>query len=186
MDHEEERRRSEIRSEREAKEREAELVSRLSKVEEEGERLGQEVVRLAAASRQEVTVRQKENKMVGEQLMCLLETLDGISLDQDMFELRARRKKVAARINSLMDTNDSGPSMLVNRVQDSSFHPLRRTESSASVMCFDEASNSSLASCPPSLPTSFISTSLPTTLSIAPPSISSQQCQEMAINFARW
>ena len=95
------------RSEREAKEREAELVSRLSKVEEEGERLGQEVVRLAAASRQEVTVRRKENKMVGEQLMRLLETLDGISLDQDMFELRARRKKVAARINSLMDTNDS-------------------------------------------------------------------------------
>jgi hypothetical protein len=79
-----------------------------------------------------------------------------------------------------------GPSMLINRVQDSSFHPLRRTESSASVMCFDEASNSSLASCPASLPTSFISTSLPTTLSIAPPSISSQQCQEMAINFARW
>ena len=45
-----------------------------------------------------------------------------------------------------------GPSsILVNRVQDSSFHPLRRTESSASVMCFDEASNSSLASCPPLL-----------------------------------
>ena len=104
---EEERRRSEIRSEREAKEREAELVSRLSKVEEEGERLGEEVARLAAASRQEVTVRRKENKMVGEQLMRLLETLDGISLDQDMFELRARRKKAAARINSLMDTNDS-------------------------------------------------------------------------------
>jgi len=79
-----------------------------------------------------------------------------------------------------------GPSMLVNRVQDTSFHPLRRTESSASVMCFDEASNSSLASCPPSLPTSFIPTSLPSTLSLAPPSISSQQCQEMAINFARW
>ena len=82
-------------------------MSSLSKVEEEGERLGQEVARLAAASRQEVTVRRKENKMVGEQLMRLLETLDGISLDQDMFELRARRKKAAARINSLMDTNDS-------------------------------------------------------------------------------
>ena len=107
VDHEEERRRGEIRSEREAKEREAELVIRLSKVEEEGERLGQEVARLASASRQEVTVRRKENKMVGEQLMRLLETLDGISLDQDMFELRARRKKAAARINSLMDTNDS-------------------------------------------------------------------------------
>ena len=107
VDHEEERRRGEIRSEIQAKEREAELVSRLSKVEEEGERLGQEVARLAAASRQEVTVRRKENKMVGEQLMRLLETLDGISLDQDMFELRARRKKAAARINSLMDTNES-------------------------------------------------------------------------------
>ena len=106
VDHEEERRRGEIRSEREAKEREVELVTRLSKVEEEGERLGQEVARLAAAS-QEVAVRRKENKMVGEQLMRLLETLDGISLDQDMFELRARRKKAAARINSLMDTNDS-------------------------------------------------------------------------------
>ena len=58
MDHEEERRRGEIRSEREA-----ELVTRLSKVEEEGERLGQEVARLAAASRQEVAVRRKENKM---------------------------------------------------------------------------------------------------------------------------
>ena len=79
-------------------------MSRLSKVEEEGERLGQEVVRLAAASRQEVTVRRKENKMVGEQLMRLLETLDGISLDQDMFELRARRKKAAARINSLISS----------------------------------------------------------------------------------
>ena len=89
-------------------EREAELKSRLRKVEEEGERLGQEVARLAAASPcQEVTVQRKENKMVGEQLMRLLETLDGISLGQDMFELRARRKKAAARINSLMDTNDS-------------------------------------------------------------------------------
>ena len=45
--------------------------------------------------------------MAGEQLMRLLETLDGISLGQDCFELRARRKKAAARINSLMDTNDS-------------------------------------------------------------------------------
>ena len=36
-----------------------------------------------------------------------MSSLDGISLDQDMFELRARRKKAAARINSLMDTNDS-------------------------------------------------------------------------------
>jgi len=107
VDHEEERRRGEIRSEREAKEREAELVTRLSRVEEEGEQLGQEVARLAAASRQELAVRRRESKMAGEQLMRLLETLDGISLDQDMFELRARRKKAAARINSLMDTNDS-------------------------------------------------------------------------------
>ena len=45
--------------------------------------------------------------MVGEQLMRLLETLDGISLGQNMLELRARRKKAAARINSLMDANDS-------------------------------------------------------------------------------
>ena len=107
VDHEEERRRGEIRSEREAKEREAELVTRLSRVEEEGEQLGQEVARLAAASRQELAVRRRESKMAGEQLMRLLETLDGISLHQDMFELRARRKKAAARINSLMDTNDS-------------------------------------------------------------------------------
>ena len=63
--------------------------------------------RLASASRQEVSVRRRESKMAGEQLMRLLETLDGISLGQDMFELRARRKKAAARINSLMDTNDS-------------------------------------------------------------------------------
>ena len=60
-----------------------------------------------AASRQEVSDRRRESKMAGEQLMRLLETLDGISLGQDMFELRARRKKAAARINSLMDTNDS-------------------------------------------------------------------------------
>lgn len=106
IDQEEERRRDEIRTEREAKEREAELVTRLSRVEEEGERLGQEVARLAA-SRQELTIRRKETKMAGEQLMRLLETLDGISLDQNMFELRARRKKAAGRINSLMDTNDS-------------------------------------------------------------------------------
>merc|ERR1712083_1158413 len=93
-------------TEREAKEREAELVTRLSRVEEEGERLGQEVARLAA-TRQDLTIRRKESKMVGEQLMRLLETLDGISLDQNMLELRARRKKAAARINSLMDANDS-------------------------------------------------------------------------------
>ena len=99
-------RRGEICSEREAKEREAELKSRLRKVEEEGERLGQEVARLALIS-SSVTFQLKENKMVREQLMRLLETLDGISLGQDMFELRARRKKAAARINSLMDTNDS-------------------------------------------------------------------------------
>ena len=49
----------------------------------------------------------KESQMVGEQLMRLLETLDGISLGQNMLELRARRKKAAARINSLMDANDS-------------------------------------------------------------------------------
>ena len=91
----------------------------------------------------------------------------------------------ALRLIMLLHRDGFGPSMLVNRVQDSSFHPLRRTESSASVMCFDETSNSSLASCPPSLPTS-LPTSLPSTLSIAPPSISSQQCQEMAVNFARW
>ena len=107
MDHEEERRREEIRSEREAKEREAELVSRLSRVEEEGEQLRQEMARLAAAFRQELLVRRRESKMAGEQLMRLLETLDGISLGQEMFELRARRKKAAARINSLMDTNDA-------------------------------------------------------------------------------
>ena len=107
IDHVEERRRDEIRTEREAKEREAELVTRLSRVELEGEQLGQEVARLAAASRRELAVRRRESKIAGEQLMRLLETLDGISLDQDMFELRARRKKAAARINSLMDTNDS-------------------------------------------------------------------------------
>ena len=52
-------------------------------------------------------MKKKESKMVGEQLMRLLETLDGISLGQNMLELRARRKKAAARINSLMDANDS-------------------------------------------------------------------------------
>ena len=82
-------------------------MSRLSKVEEEGEQLGQKVARLAAAFQQELSVRRTESKMAGEQLMRLLETLDGISLGQEMFELRARRKKAAARINSLMDTNDA-------------------------------------------------------------------------------
>ena len=33
-----------------------------------------------------------------------MSSLDGISLDQDMFELRARRKKAAARINSLISS----------------------------------------------------------------------------------
>ena len=117
IDHEEERRRDEIRTEREAKEREAELVTRLSRVEEEGERLGQEVARLAA-SRQELTIRRKESKMAGEQLMRLLETLDGISLDQNMFELRARRKKAAGRINSLMDTNDSNIQVGIQKQHD--------------------------------------------------------------------
>ena len=60
-----------------------------------------------ASSHQELTLKKKESKMVGEQLMRLLETLDGISLGQNMLELRARRKKAAARINSLMDANDS-------------------------------------------------------------------------------
>merc|ERR1712133_342284 len=74
--------------------------------EQEGERLGQEVARLAS-SHQELTLKKKESKMVGEQLMRLLETLDGISFRQNMLELRARRKKAADRINSLMDANDS-------------------------------------------------------------------------------
>ena len=117
IDQEEERRRDEIRTEREAKEREAELVTRLSRVEEEGERLGQEVARLAA-SRQELTIRRKETKMAGEQLMRLLETLDGISLDQNMLELRARRKKAAGRINSLMDTNDSNIQVGIQKQHD--------------------------------------------------------------------
>ena len=52
-------------------------------------------------------MKKKESKMVGEQLMRLLETLDSISLRQNMLELRARRKKAADRINSLMDANDS-------------------------------------------------------------------------------
>ena len=117
IDHVEERRRDEIRTEREAKEREAELVTRLSRVEEEGERLGQEVAKLAA-TRQELTIRRKESKMAGEQLMRLLETLDGISLDQNMFELRARRKKAAGRINSLMDTNDSNIQVGIQKQHD--------------------------------------------------------------------
>ena len=50
IDHVEERRRDEIRTEREAKEREAELVTRLSRVEEEGEQLGEEVARLLTVS----------------------------------------------------------------------------------------------------------------------------------------
>jgi len=106
LDQEEEEKREEIRQEMEDKEREAELVARLTRVEQEGERLGQEVTRLAS-SHQELTLKKKESKMVGEQLMRLLETLDGISLGQNMLELRARRKKAAARINSLMDANDS-------------------------------------------------------------------------------
>ena len=117
IDHEEERSRDEIHTEREAKEREAELVTKLSRVEEEGERLGQEVARLAA-SRQELTIRRKESKMAGEQLMRLLETLDGISLDQNMLELRARRKKAAGRINSLMDTNDSNIQVGIQKQHD--------------------------------------------------------------------
>ena len=60
-----------------------------------------------ASSHQELTLKKKESKMVGEQLMRLLETLDGISFRQNMLELRARRKKAADRINSLMDANDS-------------------------------------------------------------------------------
>ena len=60
-----------------------------------------------ASSNQEMTLKKKESKMVGEQLMRLLETLDGISFRQNMLELRARRKKAADRVNSLMDANDS-------------------------------------------------------------------------------
>jgi len=75
-----------------------------------------------------------------------------------------------------------GPSMLINRVGDPNLHPLRRTESSLSVMYCDEASNSSLASCPPSLPSSHQVISAPS----LSPSISQAQCQEMANNFVRW
>ena len=60
-----------------------------------------------ASSHQELTLKKKESKMVGQQLMRLLETLDGISFRQNMLELRARRKKAADRVNSLMDANDS-------------------------------------------------------------------------------
>ena len=60
-----------------------------------------------ASSHQELTLKKKESKMVGQQLMRLLETLDGTSFRQNMLELRARRKKAADRVNSLMDANDS-------------------------------------------------------------------------------
>jgi len=74
-----------------------------------------------------------------------------------------------------------GPSMLINRLPDPSLHPLRRTESSVSVMCCDEASNSSLGSCPPTF-----SSHQPSTTPSISPSISQAQCQEMASNFVRW
>ena len=62
-------------------------------------------------------MKKKESKMVGEQLMRLLETLDGISLGQNMLELRARRKKAAARINSLMDANDSNIQVRISKLR---------------------------------------------------------------------
>ena len=70
-----------------------------------------------ASSHQELTLKKKESKMAGEQLMRLLETLDGISLGQNMPELRARRKKAAARINSLMDANDSNIQVRISKLR---------------------------------------------------------------------
>ena len=70
-----------------------------------------------ASSHQELTLKKKESKMAGEQLMRLLETLDGISLGQNMLELRARRKKAAARINSLMDANDSNIQVRISKLR---------------------------------------------------------------------
>jgi len=70
-------------------------------------------------------------------------------------------------------------SLPVNRLTDSNtgtIHPLRRADSSMSVMCFDETSNSSLSSCPP----------ISLSHQPCPPSISQTQCQEMANNFVRW
>jgi len=78
-----------------------------------------------------------------------------------------------------------GPSVLVNRPGDSPLHPLRRAESSLSVMNFDEASNSSTWSLPASLAPSTFPSSFPSN-TFTSPSITATQCQEMATNFARW
>ena len=92
---------------------ESELSSRLTRVEEKAEQLDLEMVKLSAPG-MEVSVRISESKSAGEKLMLLQETLDGIPLDGNMLELNTRRKNaadrinsMAARVSSLLDTNDS-------------------------------------------------------------------------------
>lgn len=105
-DQEEEQRRGQIRREVEAGEREQELVARLVAVEQQTAELVQEVARVRG-EQEDLAVGRMAAKVAGEKLMRLLESLDNLSLDKDMVELRARRKRAASRINKIMDKNDA-------------------------------------------------------------------------------
>ena len=98
------------RREVEAGEREQELVARLVAVEQQTAELVQEVARVRG-EQEDLAVGRKAAKVAakvaGEKLMRLLESLDNLSLDKDMVELRARRKRAASRINKIMDKNDA-------------------------------------------------------------------------------
>ena len=50
---------------------------------------------------------QKRVKGTNEELQKLLETLDGVSLNEDQQECRIKRKSVASKLNKVMDRNDT-------------------------------------------------------------------------------
>ena len=79
-------------------------------MEQEAEEVGRDLGGLVRSS--------KESKLVGERIMGVLEALDRISLGQHMGGLRVRRKVLATRLNTLLDTLDRDqPDMTLHYVE---------------------------------------------------------------------
>ena len=89
------------RDEQEEQEKVMEQEAKISleKVEQEAEELARELGRPRRSS--------KEAKLGGEMMMRVLEKLDRISLEPYMVDLRAKRKRLATRLNMLLDKLDT-------------------------------------------------------------------------------
>lgn len=97
--------------------RDKELLARLTEVERQASGLEALVTRLGNQSEGDIHKRKKESRMAGEELMRLLEALDNISLETSMEDLRARRKKIARNLNTILDINDSNIQGITDSLQ---------------------------------------------------------------------